>query len=1613
MKKTKKKLALTGLISAFVVAVSGAFVGCSLQANYDVLPEEGLYEYNFNQPFTAKPDAYMHLDGKFEEELWQNKKWLESSNRDTSMRATTAFTSEGLYVGLEVFDTNITWLGRNNFKETGTEKTSSFFKIQIIKSGTVQTNDRMRDVMLYMDCQSICSHRERQVAAGCQLIGEINSGATTSLSGEIFVPWSELSYTEEELNQYGYPQDIQMDVKYLRVFDGESGNNFTVKSSPLQSYTFTSYPYYNENGLVGTYDCEEFGSAINGAPATDKWEIEQDENGKVTKLITTVDRAQTIFFRQNSEGEAMSGSSDFLLETRVEILPLAKDSVPVCGLWIGSYLVTGVRGDKLYGGELMLQNSKSISDAQWMGEPQDYTIKNTVESNYDKGYVDLRIVKRGTEIYYFYNDIFYKVETRSNFEGAISVGLFANGKAEFTNFQFVDYSERVDELTEYLSNYVYYVNVKKGTAKGSVTSDVTAVKKGEPLTLQVLPGLECYLTEFTVNGTSQYFDVEEGLDKNTGAYTFIPTEDVDVSYKFDYLDGADVVNVFIGLSDKDTEEGLGGAEFRLTSDSSLVYYVSSANDRGYINMLLPKAGAEIGSKAFEGKYQLYFEIDGYNPNRTTFEIPADAQNIQLTVEAEKVRYGSTVVNGLETKDVNGKPSYDIDKDSYYMPSGNVTQYFLDKISTEENDYNYVVEAEIKVSPVAEGKLLDDNSNGVSGIVISSGKTGSIILKQTSFSWEINRICLQLGDHELSIGGFNHTLGENGGIIKIKAVRYENKIYVFDAEGDLGFYLDADGLHLVGDDHTLKSSQLSRLESVNNMLRAFFERGAENVIGLVNFDKVKAEYDITLTKGSEAAEAVVPLSSFEFDIESQEYLAEVIGSKVGEKYVNGSSLQVVCEAKGDLYAKTLTLYYASGAVTVNGSVNGERVIFEFIISEDCEAEITEYVYTKEYSGKIKGATSNAVLSLYGFDGEFIQDYSNLINDDGTYALTLIESEYNIVVREGKNIAFLDAGESNTEFTSGAYVFDGGSVNGVEYEAVKMNYFEVKSAAEGVLVPPETKKQMMLTSGVTNGDFSYRVAVNTRNDQGFTSAPNNTAGTVVALTSGEYSVRFERQPSRTLYISLYRGNNRLSMVTFEGISDNDTYLTVSTKDSSKISTLNAFGNISDGSGSSYSYGFEKRNGAIYVSLGRADDNMFEIFKITERGIEAASGEQSHDGINTQLISMSINATQQAALNKALAEMHNVTDEDFKNAFASFFGEYEVSVFVTSSKANTPFTFSALQRKEVGAMVTLSGKVTGATSSAMLNVYDGNGAFVESYSDVFDENGNYTVKVEDGTYNLIAREGLKLAFIDKGQKNGEMAEANVFGVAIINATEYGSNTLSYQAMKAAATGNQVSPTYAGKNAVWVNSVTNGNYAYRVAVNTRPDEGITGAPTSTNGAMVSLTSGAYSISLLRYGPRQLVMEIYKGSTKLYSKTFSGIADSTTYLTMTSTNTSITSAANALGNISDGSGSNYAYGFEKKADGIYISLGRENSNMFEIFKITANGIEAADGTKVYMGRNDVTSVTMSETQKTALNDALGTVYNTVDEELLKAFASFFNGENAVAISSAVENTPFTVGNLA
>ena len=99
-----KKLLIL-LVAACAIFATGIFAACS--------PSEtlgGKYTTDYHRVFTDECDDFMTIDGKLDEEVWTNKKYVTNAFpvpglvNDVSLKYTVHATEKGLYIGSTVND---------------------------------------------------------------------------------------------------------------------------------------------------------------------------------------------------------------------------------------------------------------------------------------------------------------------------------------------------------------------------------------------------------------------------------------------------------------------------------------------------------------------------------------------------------------------------------------------------------------------------------------------------------------------------------------------------------------------------------------------------------------------------------------------------------------------------------------------------------------------------------------------------------------------------------------------------------------------------------------------------------------------------------------------------------------------------------------------------------------------------------------------------------------------------------------------------------------------------------------------------------------------------------------------------------------------------------------------------------------------------------------------------------------------------------------------------------------------------------------------------------------------------------------------------------------------
>ena len=840
--KTKTKLLLALALSSAAFMCGAA--GCA--ENDTSAAESEPYEYVFNKPFAGTPDVYMNIDGVLDEEVWQDKTYLEQSVKNKQWAATTHFTKKGVYIAVKATDPKMVYRTRYTNR--------SLFYLYLCKTGeqTYGLNTLAyhegRCFQFQLDPYYCRSLGRVPYYYKAHVEGELNGDSECTMTAELFLTWKDLYYTEEELGENGYPEDIQMYVNY-------GGESTEILGSCL--WREETYFNFNTDGYAGEVQNETFGSVKNGLASTDRWT--KNENGN---LYTTAGRTQIIWLKN-------AYAKDFMFEAALKPL----DKTPG-----GSEIK--IRGDKVYGrfglitensnadysaysstasgapGRLQLQTCRQIDSFHWQNKIG--VSGGNIATGIGEDFVTFRVIKQGDMFYYFYGDTYWKSERIQDLQDKVYCGVFTSQGVEILDYKYENFEGKEIELKAELSKYMYFVNVPGASTYGNVTTSSYAVPKGEEVTVSFVPASRGVLTQIGMNGEDKYDEITAAMDDEC-EYTFTPMGDVTFTATFAAFDRADLVRTTVAYKDKNGELVKDGT-YKIYGSEKRLFYKGSFNASGYVFLYIPKEGTyEVGGRTFNvnGNYRINTTFSGYHDSEAEFTLNDTATSVDINGKAESVAqnksftkevelvenaWGATTVNGTKLTG-SGTLEYNEETGNYYTENQGLVRYYKNYVA---KDYELLVK--INLSGVG-------NANGdLAGIAITNGKyiivlkanldnAGALIIATGSGAAD------SVAGRELAVNGFgwSDTIrrpngGANGsGAFIFKIVKKNNVIYLYNQAGKLQVYFDKNGMHLA-EGVTMRWGA-AKQDEINADIRKMFAEDTETAIGVRTYCSMalRAEY----------------------------------------------------------------------------------------------------------------------------------------------------------------------------------------------------------------------------------------------------------------------------------------------------------------------------------------------------------------------------------------------------------------------------------------------------------------------------------------------------------------------------------------------------------------------------------------------------------------------------------------------------------------------------------------------------------------------------------------------------------------------------------------------------
>lgn len=414
------------IISAFTLAACGDAKNDGLFGDYVRKPETPPADRNAN----VDADDGVVFDGKFDEDIWQNLKWVDMvstrSQRDDrytmvdlddcTIKATGTMTEKGMYYAM-ITDDPINWNGNNTndkrdpFQKTGMSVyiadcsyrsiNDGAFEFGFATDGTYQLRKRMLgEYMLYPVLG---------IGTGVNVKGEMNTANTQGYGIEVFIPWKSLGYDSK-------PDAI------MSMFTIER-NQFARNNSPF-AWELIGAPYGVEFGAPGTWFKFDEGGRVIGEEG-ENFGHRDDKNAYSEGFDLSHDKGENPYVDSTAGPDAKLyiknfKETKFYVETTIKVNEIYNgDQFPKVG-WMFTGEPTTQNGESHFRSVMAMYdvtadasaiknfiatetNIDTVSGWAW-SSPKILNANNDIGITADNA--KIAVYRNGSKFYYFMNDVF-------------------------------------------------------------------------------------------------------------------------------------------------------------------------------------------------------------------------------------------------------------------------------------------------------------------------------------------------------------------------------------------------------------------------------------------------------------------------------------------------------------------------------------------------------------------------------------------------------------------------------------------------------------------------------------------------------------------------------------------------------------------------------------------------------------------------------------------------------------------------------------------------------------------------------------------------------------------------------------------------------------------------------------------------------------------------------------------------------------------------------------------------------------------------------------------------------------------------------------------------------
>ena len=517
----KRLLRLSFLLCACLCFAVGCATATSLkdQDPYDESGFDAAEQGSTNIYMPLEVDEDMTIDGKLDEDRWQEKNWFTFHDSGVTVGVTTSLSDLGVYVGLSTDDRAIYYNSSRDIY------INSSFELYVDRIDSTEKSENTLQIRMdYENIETYFGYMVEGTAYGWKkqyrplfgemyVEGELNTGSADGMTAEMFISWEALGY-DMDAEDFAAPAGVRIYPAYSKA----SGEDTTAREAwCINNAGYDDVSQFWKFGKDGFAETDAEDAVIGDSPFVRVKSSGWDRS--VENIVRSTQGGERYIFFTDKRSETPGSADCYVFTAKINFKNNIQDAWPRMGVILAS------DDTNMYSYMLQIWDDTSAKvngeffERNFFGSTWKMMDTISIDTGFQaKDGVRMTGVKYGKMLYVFvggadaekYGGEFVAFRSFNDIEGAAVPGFVTMGcEVEYSDYEM---SVDADLIETVLSRGNVSFLKAESSAGGMLSGYESAYVKGQDsvANIKISANDGYYLKSITVNGENKLAQVKNG-----------------------------------------------------------------------------------------------------------------------------------------------------------------------------------------------------------------------------------------------------------------------------------------------------------------------------------------------------------------------------------------------------------------------------------------------------------------------------------------------------------------------------------------------------------------------------------------------------------------------------------------------------------------------------------------------------------------------------------------------------------------------------------------------------------------------------------------------------------------------------------------------------------------------------------------------------------------------------------------------------------------------------------------------------------------------------------------------------------------------------------------------